>query len=138
MLGITTYNRRITTLTPSKVLKLTKTQFWELWSEQPQFSKAVFNQVCIRLLQTGNERVFNSSTFLRQQVYRLINLNLNKHGYFRYEKEVLRELLGVPIRSLNRALRELENEQLISITAGAIRVWPPDRCATYHDLNIQA
>ena len=60
--------------------------------------------------------------FLREKVFRLIQQNLNEQNYFLYTKDILAEMAGVSMRSLNRSLSELKQLRLISISSGAIRL----------------
>ena len=85
-------------------------------------SMYIFTMHCERLMRAGNDKINSECMFLREKVFRLIQQNLNEQNYFLYTKDILAEMAGVSVRSLNRSLSELKQLRLISITSGAIRL----------------
>ncbi|HZK29070.1 MAG TPA: Crp/Fnr family transcriptional regulator [Clostridia bacterium] len=126
MAGLKTSSRMITSLTNCEILRFTKQQFQTLWHDCPPFSIAVFRVLCQRMSRSGDDKAFSERAFLRHRVYRIIKANLNSSGYFRYDKEILREIACVSLRSLNRSLKELENDRLIELDRGTIKLLSAD------------
>lgn len=122
MIGITIKNRSIITMTPVTIHQFTKDQFFEAWQHNPKFSSQLFAMHCQRLLRSGDDKVNADRDILRDRLLRLIQDNLNDRGYFRYTKQILAEMVGTSLRSLNRSLRELEQAGQIIVTEGTIRL----------------
>jgi CRP/FNR family transcriptional regulator len=122
MLGLKTKDRSIISMTKCELLKLTRGQFFRLWSENIDFSMHLLYIHCLRLLQAGDDKIYADRAILRDRLFRLVQLNLNERGYFRYTKQILSEMAGVSMRSLNRSLRELEQNRLIRVSSGTIRL----------------
>lgn len=61
--------------------------------------------------------------FLREKIFRIIQDNLNDNNYFLYTKDVLAEMAGVSLRSLNRTLAELGDLKLVETSLGRIRIY---------------
>jgi len=122
MIGLSTDDRTIIALTHCELYQITKEQFLLLYETCPEFSLSILRVHCERLLRAGDSQVNAECMFLREKVFRLIQDNLNEHGYFVYTKTVLAEMAGVSIRSLNRSLSELEAKELIVVSNGTIRL----------------
>lgn len=125
MAGLTTKNRTVAALTHCSAYRFTREQFEEFWDSIPGFSKAIFQGVCHRLIRSGDEKACNERLFLRQRVMKAVRENLNEAGYFRYGKDVLRGMVGISTRSLNRTLLDLAESGEILYESGTIR--PADR-----------
>ena len=121
-IGMQTTDRSLIALTECDVYRFTKEQFHHLWSTCSEVSMYIFTMHCERLMRAGNDKINSECMFLREKVFRLIQQNLNEQNYFLYTKDVLAEMSGVSVRSLNRALAELKQLRLISISSGAIRL----------------
>lgn len=122
MLGIVTKDRSIITMSQCEVLRFSHDQFFELWNENNEFSLWVLQVHTTRLLHAGDEKINADRMMLRVRVFRIIQDNLNEKGYFLYTKQILSEIVGVSIRSLNRTLKELEIDRLITISSGTIKL----------------
>jgi CRP-like cAMP-binding protein len=123
MVGLSTTDRSISALTRCELRRFSKEQFFKLWTETKDFSTRLLYIHCQRLLRAGDDKVNSERTILRDRVFRLIQLNLNEKGFFCYTKQILSEMAGVSIRSLNRSLKELEEDRLIIVSGGAIRLF---------------
>lgn len=121
-IGMQTTDRSLIALTECEVLCFTKEQFRHMWSTCSDMSMYIFTVHCERLMRSGNDKIDSECMFLREKVFRLIQQNLNEQNYFLYTKDVLAEMAGVSVRSLNRSLSELKQLRLISISSGAIRL----------------
>jgi CRP/FNR family transcriptional regulator len=121
-IGMQTTDRSLIALTDCEVLRFTKEQFRNMWSTCSDVSMYIFAVHCKRLMQSGNDKIDSECMFLREKVFRLIQQNLNEQNYFMYTKDILAEMAGVSMRSLNRSLSELKQLRLISISSGAIRL----------------
>jgi len=121
-IGMSTSDRSLIALTDCEVYQFTKEQFLDMWSRCSDVSMYILTVHCERLLRSGNDKIDSECMFLREKVFRLIQQNLNEQNYFLYTKDVLAEMAGVSMRSLNRSLSELKNLRLISISSGAIRL----------------
>ena len=121
-IGMQTTDRSLIALTECEVLCFTKEQFRHMWSTCSDMSMYIFTVHCERLMRSGNDKIDSECMFLREKVFRLIQQNLNEQNYFLYTKDVLAEMAGVSLRSLNRSLSELKALRLISISSGAIRL----------------
>jgi CRP-like cAMP-binding protein len=75
------------------------------------------------MLKAGDDKVYADRTMLRGRVFRIIQDNLNPKGYFLYAKQILAEMIGISIRSLNRILKEMENDRLIIVSQGTIQLY---------------
>ena len=121
-IGMQTTDRSLIALTACEVLCFTREQFRHMWSTCSDMSMYIFTVHCERLMRSGNDKIDSECMFLREKVFRLIQQNLNEQNYFLYTKDVLAEMAGVSLRSLNRSLSELKQLRLISISSGAIRL----------------
>lgn len=121
-IGIQTSDRSLIALTECEVYQFTPEQFHHMWSTCSDVSMYILTVHCERLLRSGNDKIDSECMFLREKVFRLIQQNLNEQNYFLYTKDILAEMAGVSMRSLNRSLSELKQLRLISITSGAIRL----------------
>ena len=121
-IGMQTTDRSLIALTECEVLCFTKEQFRHMWSTCSDMSMYIFTVHCERLMRSGNDKIDSECMFLREKVFRLIQQNLNEQNYFMYTKDILAEMAGVSMRSLNRSLSELKQLRLISIQSGAIRL----------------
>ncbi len=117
-----TEDRSIIALTPCELYEFTSEQFFLLWNTCNAFSRYIFSVVCDRLLRSGNDKIHTECMVLREKVFRIIQENLSESNYFLYTKDILAEMAGTSIRSLNRALAELKELKLISISSGTIRL----------------
>lgn len=122
MLGLSYYDRSIIALTDCELYKITKEQFMDLYENCSAFSLHILRALCERLLQSGDSKINAEFMFLREKVFRLIQDNLDEKGHFLYSKNVLAEMAGVSIRSLNRSLAELQSKKLIVVSSGSIRL----------------
>ena len=102
--------------------RFTKEQFHHMWSTNSEMSMYILTVHCERLLRSGDDKIDSECMFLREKVFRLIQQNLNDQNYFLYTKDILAEMAGVSVRSLNRSLSELKELRLISVASGAIRL----------------
>ena len=121
-IGMQTTDRSLIALTDCQVLCFTKEQFRHMWSTCSDVSMYIFTVHCERLMRSGNDKIDSECMFLREKVFRLIQQNLNEQNYFLYTKDILAEMAGVSMRSLNRSLSELKTLRLISLSSGAIRL----------------
>lgn len=121
-IGMQTSDRSLIALNECEVYQFTKEQFHHMWSSCSDVSMYILTVHCKRLLSSGNDKIDSECMFLREKVFRLIQQNLNEQNYFLYTKDILAEMAGVSMRSLNRSLSELKQMRLISITSGAIRL----------------
>lgn len=121
-IGMQTTDRSLIALTECEVYRFTKEQFHQMWGSCSAVSMYILTVLCERLMRSGNDKIDSECMFLREKVFRLIQQNLNEQNYFLYTKDVLAEMAGVSMRSLNRSLSELKQLRLISISSGAIRL----------------
>ena len=121
-IGMQTTDRSLIALTECEVLRFTKAEFQHMWSTCSDVSMYIFTVHCKRLMQAGNDKIDSECMFLREKVFRLIQQNLNEQNYFLYTKDILAEMAGVSVRSLNRSLSELKQLRLISVSSGVIRL----------------
>lgn len=121
-IGMQTSDRSLIALTECQVYRFTKEQFHHMWSTNSAMSMYILTVHCERLLRSGDDKIDSECMFLREKVFRLIQQNLNDQNYFLYTKDILAEMAGVSVRSLNRSLSELKELRLISVTSGAIRL----------------
>lgn len=121
-IGMQTIDRSLIALTPCEVYRFTKEQFHRMWSSCSEVSMYILTVHCERLLSSGNDKIDSECMFLREKVFRLIQQHLNDQNCFLYTKDILAEMAGVSMRSLNRSLSELKQLRLISVTSGAIRL----------------
>lgn len=121
-IGMQTSDRSLISLTACDVYQFTPEQFHHMWSSCSEVSMYILTVHCERLMRSGNDKIDSECMFLREKVFRLIQQNLNEQNYFLYTKDVLAEMAGVSVRSLNRALSELKQLRLITISSGAIRL----------------
>lgn len=122
MAGVLTRGRHIIALTRCTVYRFTPAQFDLLWKECGEVSLGILYVHCERLLRSGDDKIYTERAVLREKVFRLIQNNISPRGAFVYTKQVLAEMAGVSIRSLNRSLRELEADKLIEVSGGVIRL----------------
>ena len=123
MVDLVTEDRSIVAMTRCEVLQFSREQFFRLWKENEDFSTRLLYMHCLRLLRAGDDKVNADRAILRDRLFRLIQLNMNERGYFRYSKQILAEMVGVSMRSLNRSLKELENDRLVLVDSGTIRLY---------------
>ena len=116
------YDKACQRVTDCEVLRFTREQFHHMWSTCSDMSMYILTVHCERLMRSGNDKIDSECMFLREKVFRLIQQNLNEQNYFLYTKDILAEMAGVSMRSLNRSLSELKQLRLISISSGAIRL----------------
>ena len=121
-IGMQTTDRSLIALTDCEVYRFTKEQFHHMWTTCSDMSMYILTVHCERLMRSGNDKIDSECMFLREKVFRLIQQNLNEQNYFLYTKDILAEMAGVSMRSLNRSLSELKQLRLISISSGAIRL----------------
>ena len=121
-IGMQTSDRSLIALTECEVYRFTKEQFHHMWSSCSDMSMYILTVHCDRLMRSGNDKIDSECMVLREKVFRLIQHNLNEQNYFLYTKDILAEMAGVSVRSLNRSLSELKELRLISVTSGAIRL----------------
>ena len=117
-IGMQTDDRSIVALTDCELYRFTKEQFLEMWNTCSDLSRYILYVHCERLIRSGDDMIRSESVFLRDKVFRIIQENLNDANYFLYTKDVLAEMAGTSIRSLNRALSELKDAKLISLSSG--------------------
>lgn len=117
-IGMQTDDRSIVALTDCELYRFTKEQFLEMWNTCSDLSRYILYVHCERLIRSGDDMIRSESVFLRDKVFRIIQENLNEANYFLYTKDVLAEMAGTSIRSLNRALSELKDAKLISLSSG--------------------
>ena len=117
-IGMQTDDRSIIALTDCELYQFTAEQFLEMWNTCSVLSRYILYVHCERLIRSGDDMIRSESVFLRDKVFRIIQENLNEANYFLYTKDVLAEMAGTSIRSLNRALSELKDAKLISLSSG--------------------
>ena len=117
-IGMQTDDRSIVALTDCELYRFTKEQFLEMWNTCSDLSRYILYVHCERLIRSGDDMIRSESVFLRDKVFRIIQENLNDANYFLYTKDVLAAMAGTSIRSLNRALSELKDAKLISLSSG--------------------
>lgn len=118
-----TNDRSIIAITHCEVYQFTKEQFFNLWSNYSEFSRYILSVHCERLIRAGNDKIHSECMFLREKIFRIIQDNLNDNNYFLYTKDVLAEMAGVSLRSLNRTLAELGDLKLVETSLGRIRIY---------------
>jgi len=123
VIGMKTDDRSIVALTNCEVYQFTKEQFLDLWNHCSEFSWYILHVHCERLIRAGNDKIHSECMFLREKVFRIIQDNLNRNNYFLYTKDVLAEMAGVSLRSLNRTLAELSDLKLVVTSSGRIRLY---------------
>jgi CRP-like cAMP-binding protein len=123
LMGLTLENRSVIALNQCELLRYTKEQFFTLWDTCGEFSRWVLHVHCERLLKAGDDKVYLDGAMLRQRVFRIIQNNINARNYFVYTKQILAELAGISMRSLNRTLSELQQDRLIMVDSGTIRLF---------------
>ena len=116
--GMQTDDRSIVALTDCELYRFTKEQFIAMWNQYNDVSRYILYVHCERLIRAGDDKIRSENVFLRDKVFRIIQENLNSANYFLYTKDVLAEMSGTSIRSLNRALAELKEAKLISFSSG--------------------
>ena len=122
-IGMKTGDRSIVALTSCEVYQFTRKQFLDLWNNCSEFSRYILYVHCERLIRSGNDKINSECMFLREKVFRIIQNNLNDKNYFMYTKDVLAEMAGVSLRSLNRTLVELGELKLVETSAGRIHLY---------------
>ena len=122
MAGLSYLDRSIVAMTDCALYQFTREQFFQLWNTCGAFSLYVLRVHCDRLLRAGDDKINAERLVLREKVFRIIQQNLNERGYFLYTKDILAEMAGISIRSLNRTLALLEGDQLIRLSKGTIRL----------------
>lgn len=122
MIGIVTKDRSIVAMTQCEVLRFSHEQFIKFWNESNEFSLWILHVHCSRLLRAGDDKINSDRTIQRVRVFRIIQGNLSEKGYFLYTKQILAEMVGISIRSLNRSLKELEADRLITVSSGTIKL----------------
>lgn len=123
IIGMKTDDRSIVAMTKCEVYQFTREQFFDLWNNCSEFSRYILHVHCERLIRSGNDKIHSECMFLREKVFRIIQDNLNANNYFMYTKDVLAEMAGVSLRSLNRALAELGDLKLVETSAGRIHLY---------------
>lgn len=123
MVDVITKDRSIIAMTRCELIRLGREDFLRLWTESREFSLRLLRIHCLRLLRAGDDKVNSDRTMLSGRVFRLIQLNLNEKDYFRYTKQILSEMVGISMRSLNRTLKDLERDRLIIVSSGTIRLY---------------
>jgi len=121
-IGMNTEDRSIVAMTDCRVYQFTQQQFLEMWNGCGDISRYILYVHCERLLREGDDKIHADSLCLREKVFRIIQENLNEQNYFLYTKDVLAEMAGTSIRSLNRVLAELREMELIFLSSGRIRL----------------
>jgi len=121
--GIKMENRSVIALNQCELLQYTREQFFTLWDTCGEFSRWMLYKHSLRLLKAGDDKVYLDCAMLRQRVFRIIQNNINSKNYFVYTKQILAELAGISMRSLNRTLSELQNDRLIIVDSGTIRLF---------------
>ncbi len=122
IIGLKTVDRAIIALTPCEAFRFSKRQFFDLWDGASTFSHLILYVLSDRLLRAGDDRVYAEQTVLREKVFRIIQNNINARGCFLYTKNILAEMSGISIRSLNRTLKELADSGLIVQSGGTLRL----------------
>ncbi|HIT56361.1 MAG TPA: Crp/Fnr family transcriptional regulator [Candidatus Galloscillospira stercoripullorum] len=122
MVGVGYNDRSIVAMTECTLYEFSREAFFRLWSACPEFSLYVLRLHCQRLLRSGTDKIYAERLVLKEKVMHLIRLHGNELGYFPYTKDVLSEMAGVSIRSLNRTLAALKESGLIRISKGTIRL----------------
>lgn len=122
MAGVATQNRSIIAMSRCELLQFTRAQFDEMWQNNNAFSRWLLAVHCRRLLRAGDDKIYSDKAVLYGRAFRHIQSHLNDKGYFLYTKQVLAEMLGTSIRSLNRTLQQLENDRLIVVSSGTIKL----------------
>lgn len=117
-IGMQTDDRSVIALTDCELYQFTGEQFLEMWNSCGDVSRYILYVHCERLIRSGDDMIRSESVFLRDKVFRIIQENLNESNYFLYTKDILAEMAGTSIRSLNRALSELKDAKLISLSSG--------------------
>lgn len=121
-LNLSTEDRSLVALTACSLYQFTGEQFLSMWNSNSEFSRYILYVHCERLIRAGNDKIHSESMFLREKIFCLIQQNLNEANYFPYTKDILAEMAGISIRSLNRVLGELRDLKLISLSGGVIRL----------------
>lgn len=122
MVGLSYSDRSIIAMTPCTLYRFTKEQFLWLWTHCSAFSLAILRVHCDRLLKAGDNKVNAERLVLREKILLILQEHLNEKGYFPYTKDILAELAGISIRSLNRTLAAMEECGLIRVSKGTIRL----------------
>ncbi|MDD6888569.1 MAG: Crp/Fnr family transcriptional regulator [bacterium] len=122
MVDLQTVDRAIIAMTPCEAYRFSRRQFFDLWDGASAFSRLLLAVHSDRLLRAGDDKIYAERTVLREKVFRIIQNHINARGCFLYTKHILAEMAGVSIRSLNRTLRELEDDALIVQSGGTIRL----------------
>lgn len=117
-IGMQTDDRSIVALTDCELYRFTKEQFVAMWNQYNDVSRYILFVHCERLIRAGDDKIRSENVFLRDKVFRIIQENLNDANYFLYTKDILAEMSGTSMRSLNRALAELKEAKLISLSSG--------------------
>jgi len=121
-IGMNTEDRSIVAITACRVYQFNQQQFLDMWNSCSDVSRYILYVHCERLIREGNDKIHADSLCLREKVFRLIQENLSETNYFLYTKDVLAEMAGTSIRSLNRVLAELRDLDLILVSSGRIRL----------------
>ena len=121
-IGMNTEDRSIIAMTVCRVYQFTQQQFLDMWNECSDVSRYILYVHCERLIREGDDMIHADSLCLREKVFRIIQENLSEKNYFLYTKDVLAEMAGASIRSLNRVLAELKELELVILSAGRIRL----------------
>ena len=122
MVGVDYSDRSIVAMTECVLYQFTRDGFFRLWRACPDFSLYVLQLHCQRLLRSGNDKIYAERLVLKEKVLHLLQLHANEKGYFAYTKDVLSEMAGVSIRSLNRTLAALEESGCVRLSRGTIRL----------------
>lgn len=114
--------KSIVALLPCEVYALEKASFFAWLQLDFEFNRYILNRLSQKLLRLSATSQVSMSGFLREQVAHILLTNLKDGRYFPYGKQVLAESIGTSIRSLNRVLEKMIEQDLISVSGSRIQV----------------
>lgn len=114
--------KHIIALGRCKTYSLSKEDFL-LWLKKDfNFNSFVFKSLGDKLLRLSATSQICMGGFVRERIAHILLTNLTQNQIFPYNKQVLAESVGVSIRSLNRVLKDLIEDNTITVSDNYIQV----------------
>lgn len=110
----------IVSLTPLEVLRIKRTFFDRLLKENPDFNQLILREFALRLQNTARRASYQQIFPAEYKVLKILLLWENKKAGL--SKSDLADYLALPIRSLNRVLKDLKERGLIENKGNQINI----------------
>ena len=112
---------------PCEVIKIPRDAFLEWIKYDSEFSLYIHVELSIKMYHTSINSKANVAYPLKARIIFFIWSFLNDHKVDTVHKDILVEGVGSNIRSINRIIKELVNENLIEYNKGFIKVKDMDK-----------